>query len=401
MKTKAYLTILMVVVLVIGSIPVIAQSSYETEDVCIMAAILKMPTFTDGGRTPITELFEFPDFSVINTIVPAPITVFSYDGSYHTITVSHEEAWANALYEIDRIAWEFIANNPEFVAYVEMVSAEVDAVADIQPFLLYGPIAGLARDFNIQDGIDPRHLFTIMDRGHNIREHAGWHYSNNAARADALRHIWWSGEVAFDFGETVARIVTNNHEWAGAIASHFGISNHDSINLIRRQGLFHIASSHIGVYRQVLGFTDVFCNEFVKDFWNNSVGIIHRNRVVHDPFGTLRYAETTTGPGRVIIGEHNVQRAHTESVFSSRWPFHNSMRHHSLPLIRIGDVTLTGSITVGDKIHILQYLNGHDSMIHENPISRYAADVNRDGMINIADVILITQILSGHAPPPN
>jgi len=301
--------------------PLAEEASLQTD---IVSALLEMPVFADSGHTPITELFEFPDFSVIDTIVPTPVTVFNDDGSYYTITASHEEAWANVLYEIDRIAWEFIATNPEFAAYVQPFSVEDDGVIEVLPFFLpqLSPDMHMARDLNEADGMSLLNRTLNLELGRQATNRAVEVYPNDLCRQDTLRHFTWARLAAQTFGAQSAQMVTNNHEWANAIGAHFGRQEYrnSALTILRRQALFEIASAQFGVPGQSMGFIDVFDADNVHDFWNNRAGINSVGDGFTDPVDAFREAERQ---GRLIMSDRDVTQSQTMDIFYSRWPFHN------------------------------------------------------------------------------
>ena len=386
MQAKIYLAILMVAVLVVSSIPVIAQndlhtfqyeSNYETEDTCIAA----MPTFTDSRPTPITELFEFPDFSVIDT---------------NTIIVSHEEAWAGVLYEIDRIAWEFIANNPEFVAYVEIITAENDDVPGVQSFFLpqLSPDMHMARDLNAADGMSLINRSIVnLELGRQASERATNIYPNDLCRQDTLRHFTWARSAAQAFGVQDAQMATNNHEWANAIGAHFGRQEYrnSALTILRRQALFEIAWVRFGVPGQSMGFIDVFDDENIHDFWNNRAGINSVSSISGDPVDAFREAERQ---GHLIMSDRDVIQSQTMDIFSARWPFHNMYLPNPIPVI-LGDVDNNGRVDMFDLMLLELFLS--DTTNPHFSVHMAAADVDGNGRVDMFDLMLLESHLSDRA----
>ena len=355
MKTKICLVMLIVAALIVNYIPVIAQ-----------------PTFTDNNRTPITELFELPDFSVIN---------------------SREEAWANVLHEIDRIAWEFMANNPEFVAYAENLSAEDDEVAERTRFLplpQLSPDMHMARDLNAADGMNLVNRTLNLELGRQATDRATSVYPNDLCRQDTLRHFMWSRLAAQTFGAQSARMVTNNHEWANAIGAHFGRQDYrnTALTILRRQGLFEIAWVQLGEPDESMGFKYVFDDDNIHDFWNNRAGINSVGDGFTDPVDAFREAESQ---GNLIMSDNDVTEDNTMDIFNSRWPFHSSMYIPYFSSVIPGDVNDDGVVNITDVLILFQYLNGHITLTSRG---RYAADVNRDGRVGVEDILLILEYLN-------
>lgn len=283
----------------------------------------------EGGLTSL--LIELPplDTSHLETEYRNGIIMYTY------------ESWEWVLAENERRAKESLTD--EFIAYVEAISAEIDFISAQYDIFIEALIAEMAFDFerldmnidmflplntgnrirdlfNRTDGLSNAQMTRIVNLGNSAAVAAAWEFPIDAARQDAYRHYLWTRFITIDFGLEVARIGTNNHEWADLMWRHHNNPNaFTDAQLISRRQQMRITAAG-----SQIGFNGYMFYDHVMDFWNNREGAtcaLNGNRPPYRPL-----FDSLWNSGRLIradqhIGNpaHRPTPAQMSSLRTSTW----------------------------------------------------------------------------------
>jgi len=266
-------------------------------------------------------------------------TKYVYDYFGEPIEMFTDEAMEAFWEEVLRRARMDIT--PELEAYADALAAEADIILALVHYEIYGyiPITPL-----LYEGVTIRRVATMLDMNDGLNAtlsanvlRLGGEASavssvasrpavipsqiDNTAWRDAYRHFYWTRQMArSSMGPNVARVASNNHEWAGRLIMLPGSGNFTNAEIITVRRSMAIASN-----QSLVSFNANFNNDFIMDFWNNREGINRRNTT-----NAMDAFVASINSGNIILSiwagfPHSVTAQHRSSIWSANWYIHFSL----------------------------------------------------------------------------